>query len=131
MLVFPLPDYAHKNTQINSSASFFHSTEDPCHPDNVYALSSPTGYRETHRKITVMSVDSISKRAFTEAEAANYLAMSRSFLRQSRMDGIRETRTPCPPFVRVGRAIRYLREDLDAWLEEYRYEPQAIALEEK
>ena len=55
-----------------------------------------------------MNVASVPKRVFTETEASNYLAMSRSFLRQSRMDGIRESRTPGPPFVRVGRAIRYL-----------------------
>jgi predicted DNA-binding transcriptional regulator AlpA len=41
------------------------------------------------------------------------------------MDGMRENRTPGPPFVKVGRAVRYLVEDLDAWLERYRQEPQA------
>ena len=45
--------------------------------------------------------------------------MSRSFLRQARMDGNRENRTPAPPFIKIGRAVRYLREDLDAWLESF------------
>ncbi|QXE92449.1 helix-turn-helix domain-containing protein [Geomonas subterranea] len=58
------------------------------------------------------------KRGFTEAEAADYIAMSRSFLRQSRMNGDLKGRVPGPRYIRIGRrAIRYLREDLDAWLE--------------
>ncbi|MGZ3697298.1 MAG: DNA-binding protein [Bdellovibrionota bacterium] len=57
-----------------------------------------------------------------ESEAAIYIGMSRSFLRQSRMNGPREKRTPAPPFIKVGRAIRYLRADLDAWLQAYRVE---------
>jgi predicted DNA-binding transcriptional regulator AlpA len=57
------------------------------------------------------------KRSFTEEEASFYIGMSRSFLRQSRMTGDLEGRIPAPVFIKVGsRAIRYLREDLDAWL---------------
>jgi len=60
------------------------------------------------------------KRAFKESEASIYLGMSRSFLRQARMDGDRERRTPGPKYIRVGnRAIRYLKEDLDSWLEQF------------
>ena len=63
------------------------------------------------------------RRALTEAEAATYIGMSRSFLRQDRMNGHREGRTPGPPFVRIGRAIRYLKDDLGAWLEALRITP--------
>jgi excisionase family DNA binding protein len=63
------------------------------------------------------------KRGFTEEEAAFYLGLSRSFLRQSRMDGIRQNRTPGPPFLKIGRAVRYLKEDLDGWLECFRKQP--------
>lgn len=52
--------------------------------------------------------------AFTEKEAAAYIGMSVPFLRQSRMetyDG-----TPGPAFIKAGRAVRYTRADLDAWL---------------
>jgi predicted DNA-binding transcriptional regulator AlpA len=66
----------------------------------------------------------VVKRALSDPEAAHYIGMSVSFLKQSRMDGVRENHTPGPPFVRLGRrAVRYLREDLDAWLKEHRYEP--------
>ncbi|MCK7597075.1 helix-turn-helix domain-containing protein [Microbulbifer sp. CAU 1566] len=60
-----------------------------------------------------------SNRAFTEIEAAKYIGMSRSYLAQARMDGRRDNRTPAPPFIKIGRAVRYLREDLDTWLNSF------------
>ena len=59
----------------------------------------------------------IDPRALTEREAASYIGMSRSYLAQARMEGPRETRTPAPLFIKIGRSVRYLREDLDAWLD--------------
>lgn len=59
------------------------------------------------------------QRALSEKEASTYIGMSRSFLRQSRMDGNRMGRTPAPPFIKIGRSVRYLREDLDSWLESF------------
>lgn len=64
----------------------------------------------------------MSKRGFTENEAAKYIGMSASFLRQDRMNGFRKNRTQGPHFVKIGRTIRYLKEDLDFWLESYRVE---------
>ena len=58
-------------------------------------------------------------RAFSEREAATYIGMSRSFLAQARMDGAREGRTLAPPFIKIGRSVRYLREDLDGWLDRF------------
>jgi len=57
-----------------------------------------------------------------EQQTSDYLKMSESFLRQSRMEGKREGRTPGPPFIRIGRAVRYRLSDLDAWLAEHRVE---------
>ena len=59
----------------------------------------------------------ITPRGMSEANAACYLGLSRSTLRQGRMDGRREKRAGSPAFVRVGRKIIYLRDDLDRWLE--------------
>ncbi|GAA6153334.1 helix-turn-helix domain-containing protein [Pseudoteredinibacter isoporae] len=59
-----------------------------------------------------------SPRVFTEQETSRYIGMSRSYLRQARMEGNRENRTPAPPFIKIGRSIRYLREDLDRWIDE-------------
>lgn len=59
------------------------------------------------------------KRALSEIEASQYISMSRSFLRQARMEGNRVSRTPAPPFIKIGRSVRYLREDLDNWLDSF------------
>jgi predicted DNA-binding transcriptional regulator AlpA len=61
----------------------------------------------------------IDKRALSEKETSEYIGMSRSFLRQSRMEGNRATRTPAPPFLKIGRSVRYLKEDLDNWLDSF------------
>jgi predicted DNA-binding transcriptional regulator AlpA len=61
----------------------------------------------------------IEPRAITEIEAAKYIGMSRSYLAQSRMDGKRDNRTMAPPFIKIGRSVRYLREDLDNWLDNF------------
>jgi predicted DNA-binding transcriptional regulator AlpA len=65
-------------------------------------------------------INTNSQRALSEIEASQYISMSRSFLRQSRMDGNRDKRTPAPPFIKIGRAVRYLRDDLDNWLDQFR-----------
>lgn len=57
--------------------------------------------------------------AFKEAQTAEYLGCSVSWLRKGRMTGQRE-KSPTPPFVRLGRSIRYLKGDLDAFLEQHR-----------
>lgn len=61
-----------------------------------------------------------AQRALTEKQAAAYIGMSRSFLAQSRMDGLRANRTPAPPYIRIGRSVRYLLDDLDGWLDQFR-----------
>ncbi len=66
-----------------------------------------------------MSLATVEKRAYTEQETAVYIGMSRSFLRQARMEGQRKNRTDAPPFIKIGRAVRYLKEDLDLWLENH------------
>lgn len=60
--------------------------------------------------------------ALTEAEAARYIGMSQSWLRKARCFD----RPDQPPYIRItSRSIRYLRTDLDAWLESRRYIPAA------
>jgi hypothetical protein len=63
---------------------------------------------------------SMNKVTFTEKEAAEYISMSRGFLRQDRMNGYRKNRTPGPNFIKLGKSIRYLKDDLDAWLLKHR-----------
>jgi excisionase family DNA binding protein len=47
---------------------------------------------------------------FRPREAAEYLRSSESTLAKKRLNG------DGPSFVRIGRAIRYRRSDLDAWM---------------
>jgi predicted DNA-binding transcriptional regulator AlpA len=45
-------------------------------------------------------------------DAAEYIGMSDAWLRKGRMN-----RDPnSPPYIRIGKAVRYLPEDLDSWL---------------
>jgi len=64
-----------------------------------------------------MNTKTIISRVLNETEAAQYIRMSRSFLAQSRMDGPRKNRTKAPKYLKIGRSVRYLREDLDSWLD--------------
>jgi predicted DNA-binding transcriptional regulator AlpA len=67
----------------------------------------------------VVKRDGIIKRVLSEIETSEYIGMSRSFLRQARMEGNRDNRTPAPPFIKIGRSVRYLKEDLDNWLDSF------------
>ena len=62
----------------------------------------------------------IIPRTLSESDASVYLGVSRIALRQGRSAGRREKRMPPPPYVKLGRKILYLRDDLDHWLEMYR-----------
>jgi predicted DNA-binding transcriptional regulator AlpA len=53
---------------------------------------------------------------FNTRQAAAYLGISESWLRQRRMTGTLGCQRPAPPFVRLGRSIRYNKSDLDRWL---------------
>ncbi len=55
-------------------------------------------------------------RTLPDREAAIYIGMSESWLRQSRVTG----NPDAPPFLKIGRSVRYLRSDLDIWLERQR-----------
>jgi predicted DNA-binding transcriptional regulator AlpA len=57
----------------------------------------------------------IRKTVLTEKEAAEYIGMSRSWLRQSRCLKFHHA----PSFVRAGHFIRYRTEDLDVWKAQY------------
>jgi predicted DNA-binding transcriptional regulator AlpA len=62
------------------------------------------------------------QRSFTEKQASFYVSLSASTLRQARCHGKREGITPVPKHIKIGRAVRYLREDLDAFLDKMRAE---------
>lgn len=59
------------------------------------------------------------KRCLTEKEAAHYVGMSVAFLRKDRIEGKIGQRTPGPKYLKIGKSVRYLKEELDRWLEKH------------
>ena len=59
----------------------------------------------------------IQPRALNEEGAARYIGRSVFYLRDARLG---RTKLPGPKFLRVGRNINYLVEELDAWLDSFR-----------
>lgn len=53
---------------------------------------------------------------FSEAEAAEYVGLAQSTLRKARIQANRPGHISAPPFLQIGRRIRYLKNDLDHWL---------------
>ncbi len=67
------------------------------------------------------------KRLLASLEAAEYLGISHSYLRQLRSDGHIGRRVSPPPHIRVGKiGLRYDIRDLDRWIEDQpRYQTYA------
>jgi hypothetical protein len=57
------------------------------------------------------------RRLVKEREAAEFLGLSCGFLRASRLQN---PRCGGPPFIRVGRSVRYDLRDLEDWVREHR-----------
>ncbi len=69
----------------------------------------------------------ITPRALREQDAAAYCAMSSSYLRNTRVADMRRLSKgepiEGPRWINVGTAVRYLRDDLDDWLNAFRLDP--------
>lgn len=61
----------------------------------------------------------MQQRALNTKEASKYIGRSVSFLTHGRVNGDLPGRTSTPPFIKQGRNIVYLIEDLDNWLESF------------
>jgi hypothetical protein len=72
----------------------------------------------THRNNTSNSVTADDE-AVDERVAGRFLGMTPSWLRKGR-----NTQTG-PPFIRIGRNVRYLLKDLNAYREQHRVVPTA------
>lgn len=68
-----------------------------------------------HLEVYAMGLASSS--SLTERAAAEYLCLSVRTLQKRRFD--RQE----PPYLKIGRSVRYRREDLDAFLEKHRVDP--------
>ncbi len=65
-------------------------------------------------KMTEDRLSAQDVRAFSTPHAALYLGLSESFLEKSRVS---QTKTPGPKATKIGKRVVYLREDLDAYLD--------------
>jgi predicted DNA-binding transcriptional regulator AlpA len=69
-----------------------------------------------------MSFD--EKNMLTEKEVSEYVGISRSSLRVARLNTkSKKDKMNGPPFHKMGRAIRYLKSDVDAWIMQNRVDP--------
>ena len=59
-------------------------------------------------------ISKFSRDVFTTKQAADYLGLSKQRLEIWRHDG------NGPPYVKLARSVRYMREDIDAWLKLHR-----------
>lgn len=62
--------------------------------------------------------------AISEEEAARFLGISRSSLRKGRMPSRRAAQMSSPPFVKMGRRVLYLVDDLEQWLQGLRHDAE-------
>jgi hypothetical protein len=70
----------------------------------------------------------IVDRALTEAEAAEFLGVSKMTLRTGRCLGARPNRVPPPPYFKIGpRCVRYSLADLHRYRESFRVDPGDVA----
>jgi len=60
-----------------------------------------------------------------EVAAAERIGMSIAFLRAARCRGTLGNRSPGPPYLQLGRSVRYDCADLDKWLDAQRVDPAA------
>jgi predicted DNA-binding transcriptional regulator AlpA len=63
----------------------------------------------------------MQQRAFPEKKAAEYIGYSVWFLRECRTGRL----GPGPAHIKINRTVRYLREDLDAWLDSFKQQDGA------
>lgn len=56
---------------------------------------------------------------YTEVEAALYTNTSVSYLRKGREGTLPPRTAATPHYIKIGRSVRYLRGDLDQWLNSF------------
>lgn len=64
----------------------------------------------------------LAENCVTEKEAALYIGMSRSFLRQDRLNRTLKNRTPGPSYLKFGKSVRFRKSDLDDWINQHKVE---------
>jgi hypothetical protein len=84
----------------------------------VIDTARPTPKNDVVRKAWKMVEIKTPAPTMPSPAAAAYIGMFDAFLRKGRMNRDPDT----PPYLKIGKAVRYLKEDLDAWLRRHRIE---------
>ncbi len=63
-------------------------------------------------------------RLISERDAARVLGVSQISLRRGRMDGPRVNRMPVPPYIKLGKSVKYDLADLEHFIAAHRLTPQ-------
>lgn len=61
----------------------------------------------------------MEKKVFNTIEAGKYLAVPEGSLRRSRMENGVLLGVPPPKHINIGRTVRYLKKDLDDWINQF------------
>lgn len=90
-------------------------------PNRDYSFPSPQNQLATAIQSDDANTDhsSITPLLYKETEAAIFLGVSASQLRLSRHTGELFKGIPTPPFIKLSRAVRYKKEDLEAWVNQF------------
>lgn len=71
----------------------------------------------------------LEQRLVDEETAARYLSMSQIWLRKSRCEGARSGHATAPPWIKIGRSVRYDIRDLEDWIDRHRKDSSTDALQ--
>lgn len=89
-------------------------------------FTEPTDYStfvKGDQSIVTETAPLTDKAYLTSREAAAYTGFSEIYFRKARSKAAATNGIPYPPYIRVGRSIRYAKRDLDIWMNQFRVEP--------
>jgi hypothetical protein len=71
-----------------------------------------------NREIPVIEWDKLPL-LLTDEQTAVVINISADALRKARCEGVTGSRTPMPPFIKIGGRIRYRLSDIKLWVEQF------------
>jgi predicted DNA-binding transcriptional regulator AlpA len=85
--------------------------------DNIDISKIESTLQEILDTLRTSPLDRSDKPVLDTSEAAVYLGMSEEWLKKVRKTGIVTHGGDLPKFIRIGRSVRYLKSDLDRFLD--------------
>ena len=72
--------------------------------------------QDIQKAIQALLLDGHTKRVYSTSEAAAYLGMSEEWLKKARKTGSLSSCDDLPVFIKIGSSVKYLKTDLDNFL---------------